>query len=512
MKTYRKAALYWALCGSVVLLSLLPPSLRVSASGDRSHVKHLSRSPSFSAHGVGSVFGVGAFVTQRSEAVARLVVARARVLGASWVREEFTASRLHVGPRKPYQWSSYDRIVNQERAAGLHILGLLDYSNTWRFGNHGVVPHTGLATVSSDFAEYAYAVARHFRGRVHYWQVWNEPDLPVFWRPEPDAADYAKLLTQAYKAIKRADPTDTVVMAGTSGVDLGFVHRVVASGGRFDVVSVHPYRNIPEPQLIREVASLRSLHRPIWFSEIGWPAGPGCDLCADEEAQAAYLVRFYTLAAASGVARVFWYDLRDDPHTAESPEAHFGLLRRDLSAKPAFLAYARLDRILRGATFIRADAVNRGGLYALRFRGSRGPIVVLWNTGTNVQSVRLSWHNAIGIAVGMDAGLLDTLPANRSAITVTVPAGGVPFFLVTRPPSLTLPALGPLLHFAPVTGPGGAWVAKPGSTASATSTPVPREHTVVIGGKTKVNRATPTPNPSPTAATTATTATATATL
>lgn len=493
MKRHEKYAVREAVLCAVALVALLTNSLVATASGSRSDATHRTHRPAFAAHGVGSIFGVGAFVTQRSEAVSRLVVRRARILGASWVREEFTASRLHAGPEKPYQWGSYDRVVDEERAAGLHVLGLLDYSNTWQFGNHGVVPHADVGRVSADFAKYAYAVARHFRGRIDVWQVWNEPDLPIFWRPTPDAGDYARLLTKAYVAIKRADPANTVVMAGTSGVDLGFVRRVIAAGGRLDVISVHPYRNIPESQLIREVASLRSLHKPIWFSEIGWPAGPGCQLCTDEEAQAAYLVRFYALAAAAGVSRVFWYDLRDDPHTAESPEAHFGLLRRDLSAKPAFVAYARLDRILNRARFLRADVVNAGGVYALRFRGPEGAIVVLWNTGFRDGTFAVSWRYRSGVLLGMDTGTSPPISAIRGRLRVLVPAGGVPFFLVRRPPALQLPVLGPLLHFAPVTGPGGAWVAKPAKTAQPTPTPIPREHTVNIGGSPRAKTPTPTP-------------------
>ena len=140
-------------------------------------------------HPVGDIFGAGSFVVQRSPTIAPLVIQRTAMLGAGWVREEFTASRLHNSTDAAYRFAWYDRVINRERRAGLRVLGLLDYSNTWKFGNHALVPHGSVSDVSADFARYAYAVVRHFRGRIQYWQVWNEPDLTRFWRPWPNTDD-----------------------------------------------------------------------------------------------------------------------------------------------------------------------------------------------------------------------------------------------------------------------------------------------------------------------------------
>ena len=249
---------------------------------------------------MGDIFGVGTFVTQRSWPISHLIVGRARELGTKWVREEFTASRLHAGTSTRYWWSDYDRIVNQERQGGLQILGLLDYSNTWTFHDHGTMPHHDIRRLASDFARYAYDVVRHFRGRIRYWEIWNEPNVDTFWHPSPDADDYALLLNAAGSAVKRADRRSQVVLAGTSGIDLRFIRSVAARTHRFDVVAVHPYRGLPEPSFLKQVKALRRLHKPIWFSEIGWPAGDGCASCYGEVEQARYLVRFYAARGGGG--------------------------------------------------------------------------------------------------------------------------------------------------------------------------------------------------------------------
>jgi len=175
---------------------------------------HLTPGIALTAHRIHDVFGVGAFVTQRSNGVSRLVVGRAGLLGARWVREEFTATRLHSGSDSPYYWAPFDRVVREERKAGLHILGLLDYSNSWGYANHGWMPHADMRRLSADFAHYAYAVAHHYRGQIDFWQVWNEPNLKVFWHPAPNPGDYAQLVNAAYPAIKRGNPRARVVLAG----------------------------------------------------------------------------------------------------------------------------------------------------------------------------------------------------------------------------------------------------------------------------------------------------------
>ena len=396
------------------------------------------------------MFGVGAFVAQRSGDVAPLVVGRARLLGAGWVREELTATRLHDAASSRYYWAPYDRVVDAERRAGLHVLGLLDYSNSWCLGDHGNVPHSAIRQVSREFAKYAYAVARHYRGRVSYWQVWNEPNLPIFWHPSTNPDDYARLLAAAYRAIKRANPHARVVMAGMSGVDLDFILRVAARTHSFDIVSVHPYRLVPEPKLLEQIQALRSLHKPIWFSEIGWAAGVGCDLCTSEQAQSAYLVRFYSLAAAADVQRVFWYDLRDDSHAPESPEAHFGLLRRDLSAKPAYAAYAVLARLLRHATFDRAVALGQGDVYALCFQVRGRSEAILWNTGSDPRPVSIPWESSAGTAFDMFGTPLGAVQIASGRAGFVLPPDGTPVFLVADDSIDRIGTPGALLHPPPI--------------------------------------------------------------
>ena len=336
------------------------------------------------ARWTGDMYGLGSYAIQRYPNLMRPALYRARLTGADWLREEFTADRLHNSPYAPYHWRRYDLIVRHERRMGFHILGLLDYSNTWQgyaARNHGYMPHWLMPRLSREFAAYAYAIARHYRGQIDTWQIWNEPDLDIFWRPYPNATDYAHLLRRAYYAVKRANPHATVVLGGPSGADpngLGFIHRVVASGGRFDVLSVQPYRDVPDLQLLSEVQSLRQYHRPIWFTEMGWAGETYCmSVCGPEISQADRLARLYVVAAYAGVKRIFWYDLRDDS-TAANFESHFGLLQWNLAAKPAYVAYHVSQYYLNRAWYLGVDRLEPQ-VFAFQFKKKGSKFVVLWN-------------------------------------------------------------------------------------------------------------------------------------
>ena len=84
---------------------------------------------------------------------------------------------------------------------------------------------------------------------------------------------------------------------------------------------------------------------PMAATETGYPAGPGF---TSEALQAKYLPRLYAEYFRLGIKRAYVYQLLDyfrDP-SGHNADASFGLLRYDLSERPAFLAVAALARML----------------------------------------------------------------------------------------------------------------------------------------------------------------------
>jgi Glycosyl hydrolase catalytic core len=342
---------------------------------------------------IGDMFGVGSYAATRFPGLTRPALSRARRTGIDWVREELTANRLHLSTNSRYQWWRTDGVINEERHLGFHILGLLDYNNT--FGSHpnSFMPHWALSRYIHDFVRYVRAIVTRYRHSIHAWQIWNEPDRNDFWGPKANPRDYARLLAASYRAIKQISPSATVVMGGPAGTDphpLRFIWQVVHAGGRFDVLSVQPYRDVPDMQLLNEVRGLRGYHKPIWFTEMGWAGDQSCSsTCGFVNSQASRLARLYAVAVLGRVQRVFWYDLRDDG-TGPGFEDHFGLLETDLAAKPSYIAIELSHFYLNQAEFLGVDNLE-SGLFAFELRKHGERYDVLWNNRLDVYGLDIPW-------------------------------------------------------------------------------------------------------------------------
>jgi hypothetical protein len=108
--------------------------------------------------------------------------------------------------------------------------------------------------------------------------------------------------------------------------------------------------------------------REVWLSEVNWPLreGPhspaGKAVSVDEERQADYLARYYLLAQGTGwVDRIDWWQLVASGYGLVDPRGS------ELRRRPSFRAWATMERMLGGATFLGALPSERG-VYLYRFR------------------------------------------------------------------------------------------------------------------------------------------------
>lgn len=153
----------------------------------------------------------------------------------------------------------------------------------------------------------------------------------------------------------------------------------------------HPYSGgePPEPALERALSERRATARgrAAYFTETGYHnalAATTGQPPASEQAAAIYIPRLLVTAFGAGVRRTYVYELLDEQPDPEllDPEWHFGLLRNDLSPKPAFTAVR---------TLIAALGATPGGR-------SRGPLA--WSLDTDGEQVeRLQLVRADGSRV-----------------------------------------------------------------------------------------------------------------
>ncbi|NLV39769.1 MAG: hypothetical protein GXY15_00870 [Candidatus Hydrogenedentes bacterium] len=311
------------------------------------------------------------------------IVSLAAEAGLHWTREEFLWEGIEPAPGQHSEslLERHDARVTKLAAAGIQILGLLDYGAEWSTG--GGAPSTD--EQRADFARHAAFMAERYRGVITHWEVWNEPNLEKFWHGTPDPEGYGLLLRAAADALRAVDPEIQVVggaIAGCGRDDRAFLMRALAAAGpgACDIVSIHPYSGESPWDRSDGPGNVCALRRqlaeagwsvPLWSTECGHST---CDDGVAVEEQPGLLVRMYLSQFAAGIENVISYDFVDDGMDPLEKEHHWGMLYHDLEPKPSLRVVGVLAGLLEGAWV--HGHFQDGGVEAVRFEKDGG--LTLW--------------------------------------------------------------------------------------------------------------------------------------
>lgn len=267
-------------------------------------------------------------------AEAEIRASMARKAGLKWERLELKPAQVTVpGQKGVYDFSAYDRLLDIADRNGLSCYILL--SHYWPVWYKGYTKEA-----MDEWAKIAGMAVRRWKDRCRHWEIWNEANIH-FWKGTVE--QYVYLCNRAYDEIKAADPTAEVLAVSTAGVDVGYMDKCIAAGMKYDTISIHPYRQEPfeEPFLEDLAATTNRTHGAKTFlTELGWPTGLDQSTYT-ERVQAGYFVRNYLTAAGSGnVVAINGYNFFDDGFNVLERENNFGIVRRDLTIKPAYRALA----------------------------------------------------------------------------------------------------------------------------------------------------------------------------
>lgn len=284
-------------------------------------------------------FGVQAFLWWRPE-VADRDLGLIKDAGFNWVKQMFSWQDIEGAGKGKYDWSNTDRIVQQVEKHGLKLIVRISQDPDRPFWAGNPPDNAG------HFADFLAAVASRYVGRIHAYQIWNEPNLGREWgNKRPDPAGYARMLKMAYSAIKAIDPNAIVVTAGMAptGTDneiampddkfYDLMYRAMGgnSKGYFDMLGVHAAGYAAAPEVspdetaakkvpyggerffsFRHVEDIRAIMarygdqgKRVVILEFGWTTddrpdspyywhGAGADIT--EELKGKYLVRAYEWA------------------------------------------------------------------------------------------------------------------------------------------------------------------------------------------------------------------------
>ncbi len=282
--------------------------------------------------------------------------------GIGYVRLDFLWEDIEP-ERGKLDFNKYDRIVELLGRNNIKILGLLNYSTPWaspkKIWNYP-------SDDNSLFVHYASEVAQRYKGKVRYWEVWNEPDSYIYWARQDGLKSYCLLLKEVYTALKKIDP-DFKVLNGGLANGIASVNLLYDNGAKdyFDILNIHIFESPFDPMAIKRVSAYPKLAskimqrngdsaKKIWVTEIGcpgikkkarvnnWWLGKN----TDEEQQASWLKEVFTeLLKIDKVQKVFWAFFRDTKGHWDNGVDYFGIVRWDFSLKPAFLAYKECAKI-----------------------------------------------------------------------------------------------------------------------------------------------------------------------
>jgi hypothetical protein len=307
-----------------------------------------------------------------------------RGMGVSWIRIDVAWAGVQPDSSTQYNWSKVDTVVSAANSHHLKVLATLAYTPAWAAVSGCDDSQQKCAPASdAQFATFSAAAAKRYQNRgIDAWEIWNEPNDQGFWMPAPDPVAYTALLATSYRAIKKVDPSSTVLSGGLAPVDsfpgsinpVTFLTDMYAAGANkyFDAVAYHPYSypNLPTtvaawsgwsmmndlPTSIRSVMTNGGdANKKIWITEYGAPTGGpgqtetsanygtvGSGSNVDDQLQAEMLTdSAEQYENYDWLGNYFWYSYKDLGASTTTSENFFGLYNLDGSPKPAVAAFTQ---------------------------------------------------------------------------------------------------------------------------------------------------------------------------
>ena len=295
-----------------------------------------------------------------------------------------------------YQWSAIDNVIAQAAKNKVRVLAAIYGTPRWAGRGKNRLPRR-----ITDLRLFAFAAATRYSGNynvavgegeperllpaVRYWLAWNEPNNPVFlkpqwkkvrrvWRPQ-SAFDYAKICSAIWAGVHSTGLANEKVGCGVTGprgndapassrastsplVFLTWLRR--AGLKRFDAYAHHPYytsrlekpTTVPKSKKAVTLGNIGVLNRQLkrlygnkrlWITEYGYQTRPPDRFFGvSYSAQAKYVHQAFALARkVRNIDMFVWFLIRDERRLSGWQS---GVVTASGRRKPAFRAFQTLKR------------------------------------------------------------------------------------------------------------------------------------------------------------------------
>jgi len=324
-----------------------------------------------SPFGIGSDYHTGQDLTKWMPQMAAIGIRMYRTVTSTWAPIE---------PEKgKWSWEKMDSQMAYLDSLHISYGGLLYENAPWNtLDRPGTLPVNNL----SGWSNYVTHVVEHAKGKIKYWELWNEP--PNGTGADQTPADYAKLMVSTYDAAKAVDRSCLVGLCAKS-VHVNYLEHVIKAGAKdhFDYIVLHPYEVLggvvdhagAEAIYMNIVPTVRKMlaaqdpakvNVPIIFTELGCDAAKGADV------QGNTLIKAYAMGIAQGVACIEWFEGMD------GDSGPMGLLEANGNPRPSYAAMAQMIKHLGQHPAFLGWVMLNDKDYGFIFQGAKGTVMAAW--------------------------------------------------------------------------------------------------------------------------------------
>src|SRR6185369_17580213 len=322
-----------------------------------------------------------------------------------WPTAQFSTWRLWdanaqwpwLEPKKgEWHFEKLDTYLNLAEAHNVEILLPLGLTPTWASARPAEASPYGIAGSSAepvsieDWKNYVRTVATRYKGRIHYYELWNEVNLSMFYSGSVD--QMLAMAKEAYLIVKSIDPSASVVSPSCVAYENNpWIEEYLRKGGGqyADIIGYHFYVSPDSPeQMVHFIDKIKLIltnynvgSKPFWNTESGWyienhnstvaPEGSRFSKVLTDSEASAYVARSYVLNWARGINRFFWYAWDN---------ANMGLVEKDgKTVKAPAAAYAQVYNWLNGAKMISCGKNSQGTWVIRLVKADNNTAWIVWN-------------------------------------------------------------------------------------------------------------------------------------
>ncbi len=291
--------------------------------------------------------------------------------------------------RGVWNFDKMDFLVNLYEMAGIEHQALFAFTAKWaatpeRQQSKNWLDWNRSMPDIDAWREYVRTMAERYRGRIRYWEVWNEPDLGGF--NQMSLEEYVQLQKATFEEVTKVDPDAYVMTGGFAtmtdhpGKKSPTFHRdyLNLAKGAFEVHAYHEHGSFQ--QYVTVVDGKFLPMREETGTTVPWYANETAihSLSGAERTQALTLFKKLLFSWSRGAIGYTWYDLRNDGFDKMDGEHNYGMLTNDFQPKPVYSVFNMLAGTFRDMRYIRQHELGTN-LWAFEFSNGKETLIPAWD-------------------------------------------------------------------------------------------------------------------------------------